>query len=229
MKFCKYCGVKVEDTDVICPGCGKEIGAGHQKRNSYQDSSKETAPDSVHWSASSVVFRRWIFIGAGMSCVLLLIILVLISGKCQSKGCRNRNAPGSNFCYNHKCDVPDCQVERISFSNYCYDHYLKYDQSENDSTPHAYSWELKISDVKVYSEYSFTYAEGSLTNNSSSTVKFVKLKGSFKSGIGKVIDTDWTYAVGGEGLAPGETCKWKMSVAKDLSITDCDVTILDND
>lgn len=225
MRFCKYCGAKVEDTAAICPACGKEIRNGSQ--------TKESGPpvSSLRTSVNKIVggSRRWIYIGAGAAGILLLIVLVLFSGKCRSSGCRNRKAPGSNFCYNHKCDVPDCHKERLASSNYCYEHYLKYGLEDDDSTSGAYSWELKISDVKVYSEYSFTFAEGSLTNNSSSTVKYVKLKGSFKSRLGTVIDTDWTYAVGSEGLAPGETCKWKMSVAKDYDITDCDVTILDND
>lgn len=225
MRFCKYCGAKVEDTAAICPACGKEIRNGSQ--------TKESGPpvSSIRTSVNKIVggSRRWIYIGAGAAGILLLIVLVLFSGKCRSSGCRNRKAPGSNFCYNHKCDVPDCRKERLASSNYCYEHYLKYDLEDEDTSSGAYSWELKISDVKVYSEYSFTFAEGSLTNNSSSTVKYVKLKGSFKSRLGTVIDTDWTYAVGSEGLAPGETCKWKMSVAKDYDITDCDVTILDND
>ena len=225
MRFCKYCGAKVEDTAAICPACGKEIRNGSQ--------TKESGPpvSSLRTSVNKIVggSRRWIYIGAGAAGILLLIVLVLFSGKCKSSGCRNRKAPGSNFCYNHKCDVPDCRKERLASSNYCYEHYLKYDLEDDDSTSGAYSWELKISDVKVYSEYSFTFAEGSLTNNSSSTVKYVKLKGSFKSRLGTVIDTDWTYVVGSEGLAPGETCKWKMSVTKDYDITDCDVTILDND
>ena len=225
MRFCKYCGAKVEDTAAICPACGKEIRNGSQ--------TKESGPpvSSLRTSVNKIVggSRRWIYIGAGAAGILLLIVLVLFSGKCRSSGCRNRKAPGSNFCYNHKCDVPDCHKERLASSNYCYEHYLKYDLEDEDTSSGAYSWELKISDVKVYSEYSFTFAEGSLTNNSTSTVKYVKLKGSFKSRLGTVIDTDWTYAVGSEGLAPGETCKWKMSVAKDYDITDCDVTILDND
>lgn len=225
MRFCKYCGAKVEDTAAICPACGKEIRNGSQ--------TKESGPpvSSIRTSVNKIVggSRRWIYIGAGAAGILLLIVLVLFSGKCRSSGCRNRKAPGSNFCYNHKCDAPDCRKERLASSNYCYEHYLKYDLEDEDTSSGAYSWELKISDVKVYSEYSFTFAEGSLTNNSTSTVKYVKLKGSFKSRLGTVIDTDWTYAVGSEGLAPGETCKWKMSVAKDYDITDCDVTILDND
>jgi len=30
-------------------------------------------------------------------------------------------------------------------------------------------------------------------------------------------------------LAPGETCKWKLSVDKDSTIKDCEISILDFD
>lgn len=45
-------------------------------------------------------------------------------------------------------------------------------------------------------------ASGSITNNSKSTVKFVTVKISFKDSKGNTIDTESTYAVGSEGLAP---------------------------
>ena len=127
MRFCKYCGAKVEDTAAICPACGKEIRNGSQ--------TKESGPpvSSLRTSVNKIVggSRRWIYIGAGAAGILLLIVLVLFSGKCRSSGCRNRKAPGSNFCYNHKCDVPDCRKERLASSNYCYEHYLKYDLEDD--------------------------------------------------------------------------------------------------
>lgn len=67
------------------------------------------------------------------------------------------------------------------------------------------------------------------TSSSNSTVSFVKIKGAFKDYSGIVIDTDWTYAVGTDGLAPGESCKWEMAVKKDSAIVSCDVTVIDFD
>ena len=86
---------------------------------------------------------------------------------------------------------------------------------------------MKISNIKLSSNSSYTVAEGTITNNSDQTVSYVEIKGSFKTSYGEVVDTDWTYAVGSEGLAPGESCKWRMSVSKDSSIKNCTVTILD--
>ena len=54
------------------------------------------------------------------------------------------------------------------------------------------------------------YVEGILTNDSTETVKFVKIKVSLYDDQGKVIDTTWTYAVGAEGIAPGESSQWEV-------------------
>ena len=44
-----------------------------------------------------------------------------------------------------------------------------------------------------------------------------------------MVDTDWTYVVGSEGLAPGETKSYHLSVPKDYTIRSCTVSILDYD
>jgi hypothetical protein len=106
---------------------------------------------------------------------------------------------------------------------------MLYDDDAPTVNNQVYSYELKISNVKISSNSSYTIAEGTIINNSDQTVTFVKIKGSFETSSGKVVDTDWTYAVGTEGLDPGESCKWRMSVSKDSSIKNCNVTIIDFD
>ena len=68
---------------------------------------------------------------------------------------------------------------------------------------------------------------GTVTNKGIRTYDFVEIKGIFKDSYGNVVDTDWTYAVGSEGLAPGESKTFNMSVPKDYSITDCTISIID--
>lgn len=304
MRFCRYCGKKVEDEEKICPACGKDItpaiggrgdaghvssagpvsagplqnagvaawhpdsarttaagadsGKGQQPAGSYsgelpqkdllsEGKKKESLSEGKEKDPLSEAKekdplseekkkyplsegkKRYLIIAGIIAAVALLAVLILFSGRCRAEGCRNKKAPGSDYCYNHKCNVPDCRKERLPLSNYCYEHYDLYDEDAREDSGGAYSWQLNISDVRVYSEYSFTYAEGTLKNNSDETVKYVRIKGAFKTRMGTVVDTDWTYAVGSEGLAPGESCKWKMSVTKDPSITDCDVTVLESD
>lgn len=57
-------------------------------------------------------------------------------------------------------------------------------------------------------KYGYATVGGTLKNLTSSTIIFVHLKVVLKDG-GAVVDTDSTYAVGGEGLAPGESTTWE--------------------
>lgn len=60
----------------------------------------------------------------------------------------------------------------------------------------------------TYHAGSNPYVEGTITNNSEETISFVKVKISLYDSNDKVIDTTWTYAVGAEGVSPGESSKW---------------------
>ena len=106
--------------------------------------------------------------------------------------------------------------------------YMSSGSSSSSSYESAYSV-LKISGVKVTTNSSYTVCTGTITNNGKKTYEFVKVKGSFKNSSGTVIDTDWTYAVGSEGLAPGESKTFRMSVPKDYDIKSCSVSITDYD
>lgn len=76
----------------------------------------------------------------------------------------------------------------------------------------------------TYHGTSNPYVSGTATNNSSKTVEFIKIKVALKDSSGKVTNTVWTYAVGAEGLAPGETTQWTVycTEAEDIEITTFD-------
>lgn len=78
-----------------------------------------------------------------------------------------------------------------------------------------------IQPVEVHDESnsSYTVFVGTLENKSDKTHYFIKVKGEFKDDQGNTIDTDWTYACGDEGLRPGESTKFKLSVDRDERIT----------
>ena len=88
---------------------------------------------------------------------------------------------------------------------------------------------MEFSDIKIEHNSSYTVCTGKVTNNGKKTYTFVEVKGAFKNSSGTVLDTDWTYAVGSEGLAPGESASFRLSVDKDRSISKCSVTLLDYD
>lgn len=76
-----------------------------------------------------------------------------------------------------------------------------------------------------YHNLSNPYISGTATNNSSQTVKFIKIKIALKDSSGKVVDTVWTYAVGAEGLLPGESTQWKVYCDNTKNIKDITISI----
>lgn len=86
---------------------------------------------------------------------------------------------------------------------------------------------LEITLDSVSSNSSYTICTGSVKNTGADTYYYVEVKGAFKDSSGNVIDTDWTYAVGSEGLAPGESSTFRLSVTKDHDIKSCTVSLLD--
>lgn len=225
MKFCKYCGSQVPDDAEQCPQCTRIIGEKSSKNNQSQQTKA-----TVKKHLKILKNKRVIALITAAVTILVIVTCIFNSGKCDASGCNSKAVSGMKYCYNHKCAVSDCNNRRFGYSNYCYSHYLLYDDDSSSSfSSKVYSYELEISDLEISSNSSYTIAEGIITNNSNETVSFVKIKGSFKNSLGSVVDTDWTYAVGGEGLAPGESCTWRMSVKKNYSVSDCSVSIIDFD
>ena len=110
--------------------------------------------------------------------------------------------------------------------------YMSTSSSSTSSSSSSYSYEskysaLKISNVSLTSNSSYTVCTGTITNKGKKNYSFVEVKGAFKNSSGTVLDTDWTYAVGSEGLAPGESKTFRMSVPKNYSISSCSVSIMD--
>lgn len=221
MRYCKYCGGKAADDAIFCPVCGKHIAAPSKQTS--------TGLNSLWDKLSSSKHRKLITVIACLAVCLVVFSLVSGSfpGRCAAGGCHNKTVSGSKYCYAHKCAISSCDSPRYRYSNYCYSHYLLYD--DDASSEKISSSDLKISGVRCSNNSVYTVADGIITNNGDVTVRFVEIKGSFKDSSGNVVDTDSTYAVGSEGLAPGESCKWHMSVDKDYRIDSCSVSILDFD
>lgn len=97
---------------------------------------------------------------------------------------------------------------------------------DSDASSETERSALSVSDVKVSSNSSYTICTGTVTNNGSNSYSYVEVKGSFKDSSGTTVDTDWTYAVGSEGLSPGESSTFRMSVPKNSEIESCSVSIM---
>lgn len=108
---------------------------------------------------------------------------------------------------------------------YDYDYYDSYDYSNYEVA----SLVLEIENVEVdLWDGSYATVTGRIRNTGVNTYTFVKVKGVFTDWSGDALDTDWTYVVGSEGLAPGEAVSFEMSVKnEDRDIRDCTVSLYD--
>jgi len=98
----------------------------------------------------------------------------------------------------------------------------KQSKDENQTYPLEFS-KIIIDNINSGSS---TWFRGSVKNISNKTIYFVSIKLSCKDYGGNVIDTTSTYAVGAEGLAPGESTKYEAYVDKDLLIQSVTASIL---
>lgn len=180
MRFCKYCGTQISETDSVCSNCGKELSAlenikqPNEPIKSVQKSNKLKTQIIIPVIIVTVIaFSSFGF-------------LALNAAKCDEPGCNNKAVSGSNYCYSHKCVISGCSGKRTWYGNFCIYHQAIYgeDSSDDYNTNQVYSWELEVSDLFVYNGSNYTYAEGSIKNNSDQTVRFVELKGSFKNKLG---------------------------------------------
>ena len=238
---CKKCGADLDDSAKFCGKCGTPVGAEEVSQEVSQEASPEVKTSPLKLQSLNVESLKKMYnevkdkkvtkiiaVVVAIAVLGLVISIVVSSGKCEYSGCKNATAEDSDYCFNHKCNL--CDEAKTSLSTkYCYLHYLTNEKAESNSSNSSSnaSSDLKFSNISVSHNSSYTVVTGSVTNRGSRTYKFVKVKGAFKSSAGTVLDTDWTYAVGSEGLSPGETKTFRMSVSKNVSIRKCDITITD--
>lgn len=72
-----------------------------------------------------------------------------------------------------------------------------------------------VENLNHFAEGSNYKVYGNVTNNTSCTVKFVKVKVVMRDADGKLLDTKMIYACGDEGLAPGGTVKFECYMKED--------------
>lgn len=237
----------MHDEDVFCSQCGTENKTDIEKsvtENDAETSVSETKVKKTAESASKLIYLKNT-VKKGMQVaiafckkykLIILVSLILIVGifsavaiynssHCDYGSCNNASVEDSDYCYEHKCSL--CDSATYSYYNYCYLHYYLYDDDSPYNTSKM-STDIEISKVTLSSGSCYIYAKGTVTNNGTKTYDYVKIKGVFKNTYGTVIDTDWTYAVGSEGLAPGESKTFQLSVPKDYQIKECVVTLMED-
>lgn len=215
---CPECQQDVSDRALVCPHCGFPL-----------EPNKKSEPETIMVQKSTTpVPKKTIGIVLAVIAVIgIVIISISNANRCEANGCNNTKVSNGQYCAKHTCGKSGCYNYKSADSFYCYTH-----KSSDTSSNYTQSYEspytvLEISNVKVTSNSSYTICTGTVKNTGKKTYTFVQVKGSFKDSSGNVVDTDWTYAVGSEGLAPGESTTFRMSVDKNYKISSCSVTLLE--
>lgn len=221
---CPECDREISDKAKQCPHCGFPLEKTKTNNTTVFDE-RVNHNNSTNKHAGTII-------GCVIAVVVIIAIIIIAkshANQCAADGCHNTKLSGGKYCATHTCIESGCYNYVSSGELYCYTHRSKDTYSSYSQPTENASIVLKLSDIKVTSNSSYTICTGTLTNNGEETYTFVEVKGAFKDSSGTVLDTDWTYAVGAEGLAPGESTSFRMSVSKDVKITTCSVSLLDYD
>lgn len=69
---------------------------------------------------------------------------------------------------------------------------------------------INIKDFNAYKEGKYYYCSGTVTNVSSTSHSYVKVRVTYYDKNGDVLTTDWAYAVGSEGIRAGENQQFEI-------------------
>lgn len=217
---CPECGREnVSDSAKACPGCGFQIYDyfhGSEKTHNESSTYLSTAEPSQNADSNSNNTNKSgqaKFIIIGVIVVAVIWEIWYSSTRCAYSGCNEHKAAYGSYCYYHQSLLNS--YSSYGSSSYNYDSRSKYD--------------LIISDVIVHTNSSSSYCTGTIKNNGDESFRFVQVKGAFKDRNGNTIETGDSYAVGSEGLEPGESTTFKIYCDKNSSINSCTVTVYDYD
>ncbi len=211
---CSKCGNKVKPDVTFCTHCGNRLDIPEPNTVSGVGHNKELTAVKT--------YKKYIIIGLAIICFVGYFFGV----RCKSGLCLLPSGFKGEYCVVHTCIMDGCINKKAIDNNYCYTHSTT-TSSGLTYTPEVAEDVLDFSDIEISHNSSYTACTGTITNNGRKTYTFVEVKGIFKNSLGTVLDTDWTYAVGSEGLAPGESTTFRLSVDKDRDITKCTMEILD--
>lgn len=210
---CVKCGKKISLDASFCASCGTKVDRQNVKNLEENTAASVRNPHKRHLIVIVVV---------------ICLVVYFFCCRCRAGFCPLPSNLNGEYCFVHTCQVNSCANKKAVNKDYCYTH-SHTSSSGGIYTPEVAKNVLDFSNVNISHNSSYTICTGTITNNGRRTYSFVKIKGKFQDAYGAILDTDWTYAVGSEELAPGETTTFRMSVNKNRDITKCTIEIIDYD
>lgn len=215
---CSKCGKQVSDEATFCRYCGNRLDKGNKGVNSQGKVIEQFQNGNIN------KYKKYSIIGI----IIIVLVLYVFVFRCKSGFCPLPSVFRGDYCIIHTCNRNRCYNKVVKGKDYCYTH-MPSTTTDYNYTPEKAEDVIDFSDISINSNSSYTICTATVTNNGKRTYTFVEVKGKFKDSSGTVLDTDWTYAVGSEKLAPGESVSIRLSVKKDSNITQCDLEIIDYD
>lgn len=218
--YCSKCGKKIKENATFCSYCGTRLTYKSNNCNLLHNTIKKIGIKKDDF----LKYKKYIFVGT----VIVFVLIYIFTIRCKAGFCLIPSVFNGEYCSVHTCDRKDCYNKVAKGKDYCYTHMPSAPFSANyEYTPEAAEDVLTFSDINISTNSSYSVCIAAITNNGKKTYAFIEVKGRFKDSSGTTLDTDWTYAVGTEGLEPGESATFRLSVNKNSNITKCDFEILD--
>lgn len=216
--YCSKCGKQVSDEATYCQYCGNRLFEEKKGIDSQSKVMKQSQKSEISR------YKKYSIIGI----VIVLLVAYIFGVRCKSGFCLFPGTFRGEYCIVHTCGIQGCYNKAVKEKTFCYTH-MPSASTDYNYIPEKAEDVIDFSDINISSNSSYTICTATVTNNGMRTYMFVEVKGKFKDSSGTVIDTDWTYAVGSEGLAPNESVSIRLSVKKDFNISTCDLEIIDYD
>lgn len=96
-------------------------------------------------------------------------------------------------------------------------------KAQNESNP------IGVTQKDVYKDGDYYYCTGTVSNVSSTTHSFVKVKVTYFDQNESVLTTDWVYAVDSIGIEPGENQQFEIMTSVDGNVDTYKVEVIDYD
>jgi hypothetical protein len=93
--------------------------------------------------------------------------------------------------------------------------------TSSGGTPKPVESPLVFEETKLVVGDNYMEATGYFKNQSNQTYSYVKVKVDYKDKDGNIVDTDWTYGIDGEGLAPNSRKSFKVMTPSNPAVTNC--------